>query len=35
MNNLELIGREQELFVEDMTIFGEDILDMVRGSSFW
>ncbi len=34
MNSLELIGREQELFVEDMTIFGEDILDMVRGSSF-
>ncbi len=34
MNSLELIGREQELFVEDMTIFGEDIFDMVRGSSF-
>lgn len=34
MNNLELIGREEELFIEDLREFGAYILDKVRGSSF-
>jgi len=34
MNNLELIGRDKELFSDDIRDFGDDILKEVNGSSF-